>query len=346
MPNDVKQLDNTIEIVTPENIAVHYNVAGPFRRIPAYMLDMLLLMAVGVAISVVLGIAAASLTSLTGVTLPMGLYEAGMAVYWFIGGWFYSALFETFMNGQTPGKRLLNLRVVTVDGEPIDGMQATLRCLFRLADFMPYLPLIVLVVMAERMFDTSFDADYGIPTNVFRMAYQIPLGVLGLGSMMLTQRYQRIGDLVAGTVVIVEERVLSGGLAKFEDPRTQQLAAILPARLDLTKSTVKALSTYVERRKHFVPERRREIARHIAAPLLERFRLPADTSYDLFLCALYYRQFIAAATDEVLSAPSPFGAPLQSPEKTDAKPDDAISGFMQRLAQQRQTQQNPSADNA
>jgi len=235
---------------------------------------------------------------------------------WFVGGWFYSSLFETFMNGQTPGKRMLSLRVVTVDGEPIDGMQATLRCLFRMLDFMPYIPVIVFVVMFERLTGFSFEYDMGVSTNMTRAIYLVPACGLGLASMMISRRYQRIGDLVAGTVVIVEERISTGGLAKFEDPRTQQLGAILPARLDLNKSTVKALSTYVERRRHFVAERRHEIARHIAVPLLERFKLPADTGYDLLLCALYHRQFIADATDEVLSAPSPFGPSLESPGRT------------------------------
>ena len=61
----------------------------------------------------------------------------------------------------------------------------------------------------------------------------------------------------------------------------------------MTKSLAKALATYVERRKFFSPPRRREVARHIAEPLLRKFELPADTSYDLLLCALYYRAFIA-----------------------------------------------------
>ena len=65
----------------------------------------------------------------------------------------------------------------------------------------------------------------------------------------------------------------------------------------------KALATYVERRRFFTPPRRREVARHLAEPLLERFGLPPDTSYDLLLCALYYRTFIAdRSQDERLLA--------------------------------------------
>jgi len=72
-----------------------------------------------------------------------------------------------------------------------------------------------------------------------------------------------------------------------------QLASYLPPDFEVTKSLSKALSTYVERRRFFSPPRRREVARHLAEPLLKRFGLPADTSYDLLLCALYYRSFIA-----------------------------------------------------
>ena len=38
-------IDTTVDIVTPENIAFHYQVAGPFRRFPAYVIDVLLRMA-------------------------------------------------------------------------------------------------------------------------------------------------------------------------------------------------------------------------------------------------------------------------------------------------------------
>jgi hypothetical protein len=50
---------------------------------------------------------------------------------------------------------------------------------------------------------------------------------------------------------------------------------------------------YVDRRRFFQPERRREVARHLAEPLIRQFGLLPDTSHDLLLCALYYRTFIA-----------------------------------------------------
>jgi len=48
-------------------------------------------------------------------------------VAWFGLSWFYGGFFETVWNGQTPGKRLLGLRVLTVEGQPINALQAVLR---------------------------------------------------------------------------------------------------------------------------------------------------------------------------------------------------------------------------
>ena len=46
-------------------------------------------------------------------------------------------LFEAFWNGQTPGKHMLRLRVVSDEGQPINGLQAVLRNLLRAADAQP-----------------------------------------------------------------------------------------------------------------------------------------------------------------------------------------------------------------
>ena len=66
----------------------------------------------------------------------------------------------------------------------------------------------------------------------------------------------------------------------------------------VSRSLAKALATYVERRKFFSPPRRKEVAKHLAEPLLAKFGLPGDTSYDLLLCSLFYRTFIADRGDD------------------------------------------------
>jgi uncharacterized RDD family membrane protein YckC len=269
MPRQDPPLDATIRVVTPENIAFEYRLAGPFRRLPAYLLDF----CIGTALFIGLSIALTLAVSFASTGLAIGVQFLLFFVIW----WFYGVLFETFMNGQTPGKYVLGLRVLTDNGQPINGMQATLRNLLRAADL--FVPLLALFVMG------------------------------------LNRKYQRLGDLVAGTIVIVEERQWLTGVAKLEDPRAIQLAAYLPPNFVVTRSLSRALATYVERRRFFTPPRRREVARHLAIPLLDRFGLPPDTSYDLLLCALYYRTFIAdrsrdeqmlAAAHAALGAVNPF----------------------------------------
>lgn len=252
-----KPLDSTLHVVTPENIAFEYQLAGPFRRLPALLLDFVLIIAVQIALSLIF-------------MFTIGLVSPGLAVFLlmvsiFVIEWFYGAIFETFLNGQTPGKYVLGLRVLSYNGQPINGMQAVLRNLLRTAD--------------------------------------IWIGVLVLVVMTMNRRFQRLGDLVAGTIVVVEERRWLTGVAKLDDPRAIQLAAYLPPNFVVSRTLARVLSTYIERRRFFTPLRRREVARHLADPLLERFGLPPDTSYDLLLCALYYRTFIAdRSQDERLLA--------------------------------------------
>jgi hypothetical protein len=95
----------------------------------------------------------------------------------------------------------------------------------------------------------------------------------------------------------------------------------------VSRSLARTLSAYVDRRRFFTPPRRREIAKHLGEPLLRRLGLPADTSHDLLLCALYYRTFIADRADEATREEAerrelrnPFAAG-QSPFENTATPD-------------------------
>ena len=84
----------------------------------------------------------------------------------FLLEWFYPVLFEIFNHGQTPGKRQMGLVVVNDDLTPVTLAPSLIRNLLRAADFMPF-------------------------------SY---LG--GLLCMVSNARFQRLGDLAAGTVVI------------------------------------------------------------------------------------------------------------------------------------------------
>ena len=66
----------------------------------------------------------------------------------------------------------------------------------------------------------------------------------------------------------------------------------LPVRVAAGPELARALSDYVQRRGRFGPARREEMAGHLARPLRDRYGLPADSTSDAVLCALYHRVFL------------------------------------------------------
>ncbi len=264
-------LDTTTEVVTPENIAFEYQLAGPVRRLPAFVFDVFLYSSVLVVFAI-LGICAGILT-FSGAVISIWIFS--FLVLWFVLGWFYGALFETFYNGVTPGKYLCGLRVIGVNGRPLSGTQATLRNLLRVTDLAPYTAL--------------GQVDFAIAPAMI-----IPTGLIGLATVILTRRMQRLGDLAAGTMVVVDEKSWRLPTTKVDDLRAIALASYIPADFVVHPSMAKTLAAYAERRAFLTPARRREIAKHVSGALVERFEFRPDIDPDLLLYALYYRTFLAA----------------------------------------------------
>jgi uncharacterized RDD family membrane protein YckC len=178
-------------------------------------------------------------------------------VAYFLLAWGYGAFFEGFFNGQTPGKRALGLRVISERGVPITGAQAILRNLVGTVD--------------------------GLVPFCF---------LLGLSSMLLTRKFQRLGDLAAGTMVVVEERRSGLGLVRIQEPRVRAVLDRLPLRIAAGSNLSRALSDYVRRRHRFGPGQREELAEPLAGPLRSRFDLPTREPADAVLCAVYHRVFL------------------------------------------------------
>jgi uncharacterized RDD family membrane protein YckC len=236
-----------VRLLTPERIEFEYPLGGPFRRFTAYAIDLAL-----ISTLVAAAFMASQLLAMGSVS-GMGLALVG----YFVISWGYGAFCEGVFNGQTPGKRPLNLRVVSERGVPITGAQAVLRNLVGAVDGM--IPFCFMI---------------------------------GLSSMMLTRRFQRLGDLAAGTMVIVEERRPRLGLVRIQDPRVRAILDRLPIRIAAGSRLSRALSDYVRRRHRFGAGLREETAEPLARPLRARFGLPASDSADAVLCAVYHRAFL------------------------------------------------------
>lgn len=240
-------LDTTVRLVTPERIVFQYPLAGPFRRAVGYIIDVLVMFLALMVVSIFSMVV--SLGSISG----MG----PLLVAYFLLVWGYGAFFEGLFNGQTIGKRVMGIRVVSDQGMPITGAQAVLRNLVGTVDG---------------------------PVPFFYLA--------ALASMMLTRRFQRLGDLAAGTMVVVEQRRRRVGVIRINEPSVDALLPWLPLRVAAGPEMARALSDYVKHRRRFGPARREEMAAHLARPLRARYKLPNNAPSDAVLCAVYHRVFL------------------------------------------------------
>lgn len=200
-------------------------------------------------------IAAAIFFALLSLGSPSSL--GPILVAWFFLDWGYGATLEALFNGRTLGKRVMGIRVVSDQGVPITGSQAVLRNLVGAVDGL--IPFFYLT---------------------------------GLTAMMSNSKFQRLGDLAAGTMVVVEERRRRSGVLRIKDPSVDALLPWLPLRVAVGPELARALSDYVERRDRFPTGLREEMAAPLARPLRERYALPAHSSGDAVLCAVYHRVFL------------------------------------------------------
>lgn len=178
-------------------------------------------------------------------------------VAYFLLDWGYGAGMEALLNGRTFGKMALGIRVVSDQGVPITGAQAVLRNLVGAVD--GAIPFIYLP---------------------------------GLTSILLTAKFQRLGDLAAGTMVVIEERQQRAGVVRVNEPAVEALLAFLPVRVAAGPELARALSDYVKRRERFSTGLREEMAEPLARPLRARFGLADGSSADAVLCAVYHRVFL------------------------------------------------------
>src|ERR1043166_5417932 len=150
-------------VLTPERVSLQYGIAGIGSRGAAIIVDSIL-QVVSLSI-IVIGLAAAGVAlrdfGLSATYTLLGLFALG--VFFVTSGYFM--LFETLWNGQTPGKRLVGVRVIRENGYPIRPVDAVVRNLVRFADFLP-----------------GFYA-------------------LGVVVMLMNRRSRRLGDFASGTIV-------------------------------------------------------------------------------------------------------------------------------------------------
>ena len=123
--HSLSALDTVRDVYTPEGVALRLPAAGPVPRAIAWLIDTAVRWGILLFAGTILGVMGKA---------GLGLYT----VVFFVVFWGYPILCETLFDGQTPGKRALDLRVIADDGAPVGWLASIVRNLLRTVDFLPF----------------------------------------------------------------------------------------------------------------------------------------------------------------------------------------------------------------
>jgi uncharacterized RDD family membrane protein YckC len=180
----------------------------------------------------------------------------------------YFIFFEWLWNGQTPGKKLLKLRVIREDGRPITLWEAIARNLLRIFDAIP--------------------------------GFFLPIYSIGLVSIFKSSRDQRIGDMFAGTVVVRERTDEAPTFAEtFSNPVNDAAFRRVQKRTDfradvniLNEREIEVVESFLRRRWDLTDRQRLWMAWRVALPLMYKLKPNYDLqtfTYEGFLEEIVHR---------------------------------------------------------
>jgi uncharacterized RDD family membrane protein YckC len=224
-----------LTIETPEQTPLEFEIAGIGSRFLAIAIDTL----IQSAAAVIVGIGGALLfVGLLRTREPSTIWIAAiLIVFAFVLFYGYFAIFEAIWNGQTPGKRSVGIRVIKDSGRPITPAESVARNLLRIVDQLP------------------------------------TLYATGVVSMLLSKQNKRLGDFVAGTIVVREN--------SLEKARPIWQAAPVVANITygserLTAEEFALIEAFLNRRNQLEPYVRYQMASQIAAKIQPKLTIPQN----------------------------------------------------------------------
>jgi len=224
-----------LEILTPEGVRFGLPLAGPVARLVAWIVDALLIGAFMSAADKILSIFQ---------SLNADWYAAANTIAFFVISVGYGMAFEWLWSGQTPGKRIMRLRVVDAQGLKLQFQQIAVRNILRFVDSLPVLYFV------------------------------------GGAAALLSRDAQRLGDMAANTVVIRQNQFAPVDPAIFATARYNSLldyphlAAVLrqrsaPALVDIALQAV-------SRRDELSPEAQLQVFGELGARFRRITRIPDE----------------------------------------------------------------------
>ncbi len=260
------QTEETLVIETPERVPLHLALASIGNRFLACAFDHALqILAIGLVV-IVLVWTSDKLGVWYGRLTDAPKWVLALIILSVFVIWSsYFAVFEWLWNGQTPGKRWLKLRVIREDGRPVTFWEAAARNLLRAYDAEPF-----------------------------------PLYSIGLVVVFASGRDQRVGDMVAGTVVVREreaqaptfEQVFSAPTSDAALRRSFKPVPFTASLSALTEPEIEVVEAFLRRRWDLDEQPRQWMAWRVATPILYKLKPDFDRdafTYEGFLEELLHR---------------------------------------------------------
>jgi uncharacterized RDD family membrane protein YckC len=254
--------EDQVDIKTPEYVAIQFQIAGLGSRAAAFIMDQALLMLVNILTIVVVFFVMDGMESMplffARSSFPIAIVVIGL----FVLNWGYFFFFEFFSGGRTLGKKVVGIRVIQENGHSITLLSSFIRNLVRLID--------------------------SLPTAYF----------LGIIMIFFHPKHKRLGDLVAGTIVVHERKAKKKKkLTPIE--KEINLRGLSPNDLEMEDWTLKSftakdwklVSTYASRFQQLPLAERNQLTKQIADLLLPKTGIDAigktDTELENGLLVLY-----------------------------------------------------------
>ena len=273
MAAQIIETEETLIIETPERVPLAFPLASIGNRFLAVAIDHTLqyiaIAVVFIGFALIAGLGQSSIGVFESFEREMPNWVIAVMIFvLFVLFTGYFALFEWLWDGQTPGKRLLKLRVIREDGRPVTLWEAIARNLLRIFDTFP--------------------------------GFFVPVYSIGLIAVFLSSRDQRVGDLFAGTVVIREREDEAPTFAEaFSNPIADAAYRRVQPRTSfegnvslLNDGEIEVVESFLRRRWDLTERQRIWMAWRIALPIMFKLKPRYETAtftYEGFLEELLAR---------------------------------------------------------
>ena len=241
-----------IQIATPFNIDLEFEIADFYKRLLAYLIDFAILVLYLLSMKYLYygGIGRVSSDEMQShvgidiltISMPMLLY---------------SLICEVLMHGQTVGKKIMNIRVISLSGGEPQLSQYLLRWMFK-------------------AFEWPFFFGYVLLTRETLIVYIVITGFLGVAVIVfiaVAKKNQRLGDLAANTVVVNTKSVFSVEDTVFMDIQPTDYTVQFPEVLKLSDRDINTIKNVINM---YYKNHNRHTALRVSYKIQEVLRLPTD----------------------------------------------------------------------